>query len=90
MKLTIHPTSKIVELVLTDLVGDGPRVETLTCPARLWEGVTEDGIRVNMFVTRVVPILERDDPRQAAFQKTLEEVEPPSATADAWPTRLIL
>jgi hypothetical protein len=80
MQITIHPTSKIVEL----------EVASARVPARVWEGVTEDGIRVNLFVTRVVPILGVDDPGQEQFQKALQEVEPPSATANAWPTRLAL
>jgi hypothetical protein len=84
MILTIHPTSKIVDLVIDQLH------PSATTPARVWEGVTEDGTRVNLFVTRIVPLIEKGDPRQETFQRNLKEVEPPSATANAWPARLIL
>lgn len=76
MKITIHNTSKIVNLG--------------NVPARVWEGETESGIKVNCFITRIIPILQRDDPKQEEFQAQLQEVEPPSVTADAWPARLVL
>lgn len=73
MKLTIESTSKVVEL-------NG-------VPARIWEGVSEGGVKVICFVTRIA-VDRADDTRQ--FEAELAEQRPPSSDAAIFPTRLIL
>jgi hypothetical protein len=80
MNIFIHPTSKIV-----DLQTDGGIV-----PARVWEGKTDSGIPVHVFITRIAPTIPVDDPRQKEFQSALQEVEAPSAAVVSYPLRLIL
>lgn len=80
MNITIHPTSKIVDL----------QTDSGMVPARIWEGQTDSGIPVHCFVTRIAPTIPRDDPRQREFQETLREVEAPSVGVGAYPLRLIL
>lgn len=73
MKVCMESTEKIVAL-------NG-------VPARIWEGHTESGIPVIVYVTRVqVP----EDADQEQFQRELEEHRPPSPEAVAIPLRLIL
>lgn len=73
MKIQMHSTEKIVEL-------NG-------VPARVWEGVTESGITVHCFVTRVAVGKDEDT---SQFEKELEQHSPPSADVMAYPLRLIL
>jgi hypothetical protein len=77
MRITLWPTTKIVEL------------ETATgrVPARIWEGTTDAGIAVHAFITRI-GVDEREN--QAAFQQALEHQDPPSAAIAAYPLRLVL
>lgn len=56
-------------------------------PARVWEGQTESGVKVIVFVTR---ILVKADENQEQFQKELHECAPPSAEVEAIPLRMIL
>ena len=62
-------------------------------PARVWEGVTESGIPVHCFVTRIAPTVE-DKPENAAkfteFERELKEQRKPSVEIAAIPLRLIL
>lgn len=76
MKITIEPSSKLVEL-------DG----VLT---RVWEGTTDSGVPVHCFIARVAPSIEKDDPRQEEFAKALKEQRAPSAAITGYPARLIL
>ncbi len=80
MNITIHPTSKIVDL----------QTDSGIVPAQIWEGQTDSGIPVHCFVTRIAPAIPRDDSRQREFQETLREVEAPSVGVEAYPLRLIL
>lgn len=80
MNITIHPTSKIV--ILESSVGG--------VQARIWEGDTDTGIPVHVFITRLAPAIPKDDPRQAEFQEALQEVEAPSASVEQYALRLIL
>lgn len=81
MRITIESTTKIV--MLSDGSGE--------IQARVWEGVTESGIPVHCFITRLAPTIPRDDPRQAEFQRQLQEQQAPSAdVAHAYPARIIL
>ena len=79
MTVTLHSTTKIVELVTQ--TGN-------IVPARIWEGTTESGIPVHAFVTRIA-VHKREDHEQ--FERELLEQRPPSgAIAGVYPTRLVL
>lgn len=73
MKLTIQSTTKIVEL-------NG-------IPARIWEGVSEQGIPVHCFITRIA-VADGDD--QELFEKELECCAVPSVDVEAYPAKLVL
>ncbi len=81
MKITIESTDKIVELV-NEITGD-------EMPARVWEGKTEDGCPVHVFVTRISP--QTYDPEHLAqFERELKETRAPSPEVKAYDLRLIL
>ena len=73
MKLTLHNTSKIVEL-------NG-------IPARIWEGQTDSGIPVHVYITRVAVAKDQDCTQ---FERELEECRAPSTVVAALPLRLVL
>lgn len=77
MKVTLQNTSKVVNLVI-----NGAEV-----PARVWEGVTESGVKCHAFITRI-NVAEGEDASQ--FEKELREMAPPSLDVDWYPLRLIL
>lgn len=83
MKITIHSTEKIVSLA-------DPGMRGTALKARVWEGVTESGIPVHCFVTRIAPTIPRNDPRQSEFQQQLQECQPPTAEIAAYPLKMIL
>jgi len=75
MKVTLENTTKIVHL-------NG-------VPARIWEGVTERGVRVHAFISRIA--VPNDAPEeQERFAQELKEEKAPSAEAAAYPLRMIL
>jgi hypothetical protein len=74
MKITIESTSKIVDL-------DG-------VPGRVWEGVSEGGVKVICFITRIVAQTTGQDLKQ--LEAELQEQRVPSEEAKAIPLRLIL
>ncbi len=76
MKLTIHSTAKIVEF-------NG-------VPARIWEGVTDSGTGVVVFVTRVA--VHEDEPVEVheQFKRELQEHKPPTTRSEAFPLRMII
>lgn len=75
MKVTLSPTTKIVEL-------NG-------VPARIWEGTTDTGIQVHAFITRIA--VDKDDPNTQQFESELKECKVPSANvAKSYPASLIL
>lgn len=80
MKITIENTAKLVTLET-----DGGSV-----PARLWEGVTESGMPVICYVTRICPAVAPSDPRIGEFERELTEMRRPSAAVQVIPLRLIL
>lgn len=53
MKITIESTPKFVTLV----------VNGADVPARVWQGASESGIPVHVFITRIVPEVPKSDPR---------------------------
>jgi len=82
MKITIHSTTKIVQL--EDSKG--------SLPARIWEGHTEDGTPVHCYITRICPTIPEPIPESVAveFAASLQECAAPSTGVRAIPLRLIL
>ena len=72
MKITIESTTQIV------------RADGVDC--RVWEGVTERGVRVQCLIPRITAKADED---LAQFEAELKECRPPSASA-VWPLRMIL
>ena len=77
MKITIHSTSRIVE------VSKGEA----SIPARVWEGETDSGIKVQCLVTRIAA---SQTDNLAQFEAELKEQRAPSAEVQAFPLSLIL
>lgn len=77
MKVQLESTTKIVNLTLNG--------ETL--PARIWEGVTESGIPVHAYITRIAV---REDADCEQFEAELQEQRKPSPGVAALPLSLIL
>lgn len=73
MKIHIENTTRITEVS--------------GVPARIWEGHTEAGIPVIVFVTRIAVEREADC---AEFERDLREMRTPSADAAAWPARMFV
>lgn len=84
MRITIESTAKIVTLVV-----DGHEV-----PARVWQGLTESGIPVQCFITRIAPEISKSDPRiddlTVEFEVELKRQADPRPTVAAIPLRMIL
>jgi hypothetical protein len=82
MKITVESTTKIVDLFI-----DGAKI-----PARIWEGATDNGTPVHVFITRIAPTvpLPLSDQIEREFGLELQECRPPSAVIAAIPLRLIL
>lgn len=83
MKITIESTSKVVEFEFT-------RVHTHSVPARVWQGETDTGIPVQVYITRIAPEIPREDPRNEQFARELKEQAAPRPTVAAIPLRMIL
>ena len=74
MNIQMHNTTKIVDV-------NG-------VPARIWEGMTESGIAVHCFVTRIA-VEAKENCSQ--FEAELQECQPPSfAVEKAYPLSLVL
>jgi hypothetical protein len=73
MKITVENTSKIV--MLNGVL------------ARIWEGETSSGIRVQAFITRIAVAEGAND---AEFQQELQQQRVPSVEAESFPLRMIL
>lgn len=78
MKITVESTTKLVLLN----TGDGKPV-----PARIWEGHTDSGIPVHVYITRIA-VDRTEDTSQ--FERELVEQRAPSAAIEAFPSRLVL
>lgn len=74
MVVTIVSTKKIIEF-------NG-------VPARVWEGHTDNGIKVNCFITRIS--VAHDETRLEEFEEQLKQQKSPSPEVQAIPLRLIL
>ena len=77
MKITIENTT-LITTVLTDK-GE--------VPARIWEGETSSGIKVQVLVTRIAA---KDDQDLRQFEAELEEQKAPTFESCAFPLRMIL
>lgn len=73
MQATLSSTEKIVHI-------NG-------VPARVWEGVTERGIRMHAFITRVAVDKMSD---ASEFERDLKEHAAPSAEVQAIPLRFVI
>ncbi len=72
MRITIENTDRIIQLV----------TPTGTVPARLWEGTTDSGIRVECLVTRIAARVGDD---LAQFERELLEQRAPTFPDSAYP-----
>ena len=85
MKITIENTTKIVTLQTED---GG------TMPARVWQGETDTGIPVQVFVTRIAPEIKRShseiDTLTAQFDAELQACATPRSSVTGIPLHLIL
>lgn len=80
MKITIENTSKIVR------VSTRPNFEpSIDC--RVWEGVTDTGIRVQCLIPRIATFVTDD---QEDFIRELQSVRPPTADFNAFPLRMVI
>ena len=79
MKATLESTSRIVQMKM--------KQPDAYMPARVWEGVTERGVKFIAFVTRVA--VERSDDN-CQFEAELKETVAPSAAAESFPLKMIL
>jgi hypothetical protein len=77
MKVTLENTTKVVLLTIGEV----------TVPARIWEGVTANGIACHAYITRIAV---RDDRDATEFERDLQEQRKPSAALDIIPFRLIV
>lgn len=77
MKLQAESTTKTVSLF----------VNGVAVPARIWEAVTERGVRCHLYVIRVAVARDQD---ATQFEEELLEQKVPSAEIQAIPLRLIL
>ena len=78
MKITLHSTSRIVQVENQD----GSSV-----PGRLWEGETETGIYVQAVITRIAA------PRAAnleEFERELRETPAPLDFPNVFPLRMVI
>lgn len=84
MKITIESTDKIVELI-----GEG-----IAAPARVWQGETDSGIPVQVFITRIAPEIPTDHPDiddlLVDFERELKRQAGPRLSVRAIPLRLII
>jgi hypothetical protein len=79
MKVTLESTTQIVTIV--------DSTTQATIPARVWEGTTDSGIKVQALITRIAAKTGQD---LSQFERELQETRPPSADFQAFPLRMIL
>lgn len=73
MKITLESTTQIVE------------VNGIKC--RVWEGVTERGIKVQALIPRIAAHKDSD---LQQFEAELEEQRPPSPDFQPFPLRMVI
>jgi hypothetical protein len=80
MKITIESTSKLIKFL----------VQGYEVPARIWQGETDTGIPVQVYITRIAPEIPPNDSRNEQFIWELKETAAPRPTVEAIPLRMIL
>ena len=81
MTITLTSTSEVTMLVRPGAPDDS------AIPARVWEGQTESGIRVQCLITRIA-VLKTDDCAQTDAELVAQP--PPISGERAFPLRMIL
>jgi hypothetical protein len=76
MKITIESTTKLVEL-------NG-------VPARVWEGVSDGGVPIHCFITRIAVATSLGQDAHERFMAELIKQRQPSALISEYPARMIL
>lgn len=79
MKVTIESTTRMVEVTM--------QYSGAQMMCRVWEGVTESGVKVQMMVPRVACLASEN---QAEFEAELLETRAPMASVLAFPLRMVL
>jgi hypothetical protein len=79
MKITIENTSEVITLATEG--------KSRGIPARVWQGVTESGIKVQCLITRIAVPIGED---QSQFEAELAEKPVPREGERAFPMRMIL
>lgn len=74
MRVTVHSTDQFIELQ-----------GGIKC--RVWEGVTDSGVEVQMIVPRIAAVKTQD---LSQFDRELEEQAAPTVMQMAFPLRMIL
>ncbi len=72
MKITIESTNRILQI----------KTDSGDVPARLWEGTTASGVKVECLITRIAA---RDNQDLSQFERELTEHRPPQYDQSAWP-----
>ena len=80
MKITLEPTTKIV-MIKPSSFDEG-------VPARVWVGISESGIKVQCYITRIA--INKNEPNVDEFENELLECQEPSMELNVIPNRLIL
>ncbi len=80
MKITLENTDQVIDIVVPGRLG-------CTVPARIWQGETESGIRVQCLITRIAA-LAGDNLEQ--FERELKETRPPAPDINPFSLRMIL
>ncbi len=82
MKITLEPTTKVVELKDP---ASGAYV-----PARIWEGQTEDGTPCHAYIVRIGVPEELEPARYRQFETALQECRKPSPQVQMFSPRMVL
>ncbi len=78
MKITIESTTKIVDIITRN--GE-------TVQARVWEGATERGVKIQCLIPRIAALKDQD---LSQFEAELSEQSVPSAEVQAFPLRMLI
>ena len=82
MKITIESTTRTVRIKENF---QSPIAPSINC--RIWEGVTEKGIRVQVLIPRITPSAKQD---LRGYKEELLDHKEPSADARELPCKIIL
>jgi hypothetical protein len=79
VKVTLESTTEIIAVL------GRPGGDVIQC--RVWEGVTECGVKVQALIPRIAAHKDSD---VSQFESELQEQRAPSADFEPWPLRMIL